>query len=88
MPYALNCTVAPTVRTGLVGVIAIDVNTMGTLTFKTTGALEMPAALATILVDPGATPVARPPDDVMVAVLASEDVQAADEVTSCVVPFL
>jgi hypothetical protein len=83
----MNCSVVATPIEGLTGATTIDVKVGVIITFNSTGALETVPDVAVISVEPGATPVASPPGDVIVAMLVLDDDQAAEAVTSCVLPF-
>jgi len=64
VPVAVKCCVAPTIKLAVdEGVTAIDANV---ITVKATGWLVIPARVAVILADPPFTPVAVPPDAIVI----------------------
>jgi hypothetical protein len=87
VPVALNCCVVPRAIVGLCGVIAIDASTAG-FTISGTAALT-PPELIPIVVVPVPSVVASPAvpaESLMVATVATVELQCPDCVTSWVVP--
>ena len=79
----MNCRAASTATLGLAGVTAMDV-TLATVS----AAVELkPLSEAEIVLEPAATPVARPAA-LIVATVGVEDIQVAREVTFAVEPSL
>jgi len=83
VPVAVNCWVVPTARLGLAGVTAIDCK-VATVTVRVVVPETLPRVAVMIEV-PAATPVARPP----VEIVATEEVaeaQVTEAVMALVVP--
>jgi hypothetical protein len=84
---AVNCCVPPVAKLAAFGVTAIEVTTDDAVATVSAAVPFTPLSDAVIVVDPTATPLARPPL-LIVAVAVPEDVQVTVEVTTAVVPLL
>jgi len=85
VPVAVNCWVVPAAIDGLAGLIEIEVSTGVTVSVAEPVILP---AVAVIVEEPAATPVANPVCSLMVATAVLDEVQLAVVVRFCVVPLL
>lgn len=82
----MNCSVPPTEILAELGVTLIEV-TISAVTLSVAGLLVMPLSAAVIVVEPPATPVARPLESI-VAIDGTDEDQVTEEVTLAVEPSL
>ena len=71
MPVAVNCCAIPLAIEGLVGVTAIDTS-VGAVTINKSEGEVTPLRLAVMLLVPTPTPVAKPPEAIVVTVVVAE----------------
>lgn len=85
MPVAVYCWVVPLAMLVFVGVTVIDTKET-VVTFSVAVFDVLPLFVAVIVVVPALTPVAKPVETLMVALLGSVDIQVEVEVMSIKVP--
>lgn len=82
VPVALNCSVLPAATELFAGVTAMDTK-VAAVTLRVVDPVTDPCFAEIVVDSPDVTPVARPPE-VMVAAVVFEDAQVTDAVRSCV----